>query len=212
MKNVFGRVTMIRVSSISRYLKIVQRLSRHVVILSFLILVFPGELFAKQQQFADFDLQLSRNDDSLLLHGSFSFHFSEAALEALANGLLLVIDTEVVIEPAHGWYWQQSLASFNYKLEIQYHALSQQYLVKNIGDHHPRIFLTQASALSALGQVHQLALIDLSLLDLGEHYEVKIRSMLDSNSLPVPLRPLTYLSDEWRLRSGWKRLYWPVKN
>ncbi|MCW8963002.1 MAG: DUF4390 domain-containing protein [Gammaproteobacteria bacterium] len=186
-----------------------KRLSTQILIMA---LLFSGGLFARQQDFADLDLRLASDEFSLLLQGDLSFHFSKAALEALANGLPLAVDTEVIIKPANKWYWQQSLASFRYKLEIQYHALSQQYLVKGIDHTYPRAFLTQSAALAALGRIKELALVELSSLDPDEQYEVSIRSVLDSESLPVPLRPLTYLSDEWRLRSGWKRLHWPENN
>jgi len=185
---------------------------KQAIMLIVFVLPFSGELFAKQQDFAGLDLQLSNDEISLLLNGDLALHFSKAALEALANGLPLAVDTEITIKPVSRWYWQQSLASFSYKLEIQYHALSQQYLVKGIGFDYPRAFLTQSSALAGLGRVAELALIDLSSLDPDEHYEVSVRSVLDSESLPVPLRPLTYLSDEWRLRSDWKHLPWPVIN
>jgi len=185
---------------------------KQIIILIVLVPSFSGGLHAKQQEFAGLNLQLSDDEISLLLNGELAFHFSKAALEALANGLPLAVDTEIIIKPISRWYWQQSLASLNYKLEIQYHALSQQYLVKGIGYDYPRAFLTQSAALEALGRVAELALIDLSSLDPDEHYEVSVRSALDSESLPVPLRPLTYLSDEWRLRSDWKRLRWPAEN
>ena len=178
----------------------------------FVALILPGRVMAETEAFADMDLHLSQDDVSLLMGGDMSFHFSKAALEALANGLPLAVDTEIVLRPVDKWYWQKSIASYNYKMEIQYHALSQQYLVTEINASYPKAFLTQSSALIALGRINELPLIELSLLDPDAKYQVSVRSSLDSESLPVPLRPLTYLSDEWRLRTDWKRLDWPVKN
>lgn len=174
-----------------------------------LILLYSDQLMANSPDFAGHDLVLVQDDVSLLLRGDILFNFSKAALEALANGLPLAVETEINIKPVDKWYWQKTLASYHYKLEIQYHALSQQYLVKSFGYDYPIAFLTQSSALAALGHVEDLPLIELSLLEAEASYEVSIRSALDSESLPVPLRPLTYLSDDWRLRSEWKRLQWP---
>ena len=183
--------------------------SQSLVALLMLIFLYSDQLMANSQDFASQDLALVQDDVSLLLQGDISFNFSKAALEALANGLPLAVETEINIKPVNKWYWQKSLVSYNYKLEIQYHALSQQYLVKGFSDDYPRAFYTQSSALVALGHVEGLPLIELSLLEAEASYEVNIRSALDSESLPVPLRPLTYLSDDWRLRSEWKRLQWP---
>jgi len=187
-----------------------KRLSRQTLALLMMLVLFYSEsVMANSLDFADQDLELVQDDVHLLLHGNISFNFSKAALEALANGLPLAVETEIDIKPTGKWYWQKSLVSYNYKLEIQYHALSQQYLVKSFGYGYPRAFLTQSAALTALGHVGELPLIELSLLEPEEQYEVKVRSALDSESLPIPLRPLTYLSDDWRLISEWKRLPWP---
>jgi hypothetical protein len=183
--------------------------SQSLVALLMLIFLYSDQLMANSQDFAGQDLALVQDDISLLLQGDISFNFSKAALEALTNGLPLAVETEINIKPVNKWYWQKSLVSYNYKLEIQYHALSQKYLVKSFGDDYPRAFHTQSSALAALGHVKDMPLIELSLLEAEASYEVSIRSALDSESLPVPLRPLTYLSDDWRLRSEWKRLQWP---
>ena len=166
-------------------------------------------LHARADDFADLDLDLSEDDQSLLLDGQITFNFSKAALEALENGLPLGVDTEIIVRPSGKWYWPRATTILSYKQEIQYHALSQHYLVRAIGDEYPRAFLTRSSALEALGTVDRLALVELQKLDLEEQYEVRVRSLLDSESLPVPLRPLTYLSEDWRLRSDWKRLNWP---
>jgi hypothetical protein len=183
--------------------------SQSLVALLMLILLCSDQLMAGTQDFAGQDLALVQDDVSLLLKGDISFNFSKAALEALDNGLPLAVETEINIKPANKWYWQKSLVSYNYKLEIQYHDLSQKYLVKGFSDDYPRAFHTQSSALAALGHVEDLPLIELSLLQAEDSYVVNIRSALDSESLPIPLRPLTYLSDDWRMKSEWKHLQWP---
>jgi hypothetical protein len=187
-------------------------LGQLIIFVPVLCLINPGQILAGTQEFADLQLQLGKDDTSLLLDGDLSFHFSEAALEALANGLPLAVDTEIEIRQGDKWYWQKSLASYSYKLEIQYHALSQQYLVKGFGYTYPKAFYTQSSALTALGRIEGFPLIDLQSLDPDSAYEVNVRTVLDSESLPIPLRPLTYISDEWRMRSDWKRLNWPMGN
>lgn len=183
-----------------------------VVYASVFLLILPGTLAANTTEFADMQLSLEKDDRSLLLQGDLALNFSKAALEALANGLPLAVDAQITIKPKGKWYWQKSLAAYNYKLEIQYHALSQQYLVKGFGFNYPKAFYTQSSALTALGKIEALPLIELQALDADEDYEISIKAELDSESLPIPLRPLTYISDDWRLRSDWKHLKWPAAN
>jgi hypothetical protein len=60
-------------------------------------------------------------------------------------------------------------------------------------------------ALSAMGQVKDIALpndidkTDMSLL---------IRSGIDLNALPTPMRPGALISDKWQLNSPWSDVSW----
>ena len=39
-------------------------------------------------------------------------------------------------------------------------------------------------------------------------YQVKMRTFLDIESLPAPMRPLAYISSDWQLDSDW--VSWPL--
>lgn len=150
--------------------------------------------------------QLSVTEDQfyLVLHGNLGFTFSQAALEALDNGLPLTISTEISIVDPGKWFWNKEIWSANYSQQIYYHALSQQYLVKDIQSSYPTAALSRGAAIQALGDIKRLKLVENSVLGSMERYEVQLTTHLDINSLPTPLRPLAYLSEDWRLQGKWK--------
>ncbi len=163
---------------------------------------------AEEEPFAVYNIKAGRHRVHLILSGDIRFNFSRAALEALDNGLPLTLITEVELAVPNEWLWDRAVWKKSFVHEIQYHALSQQYLVKGIQAGFPRAYLTRSSALQALGKIENLEIRELARLHRDKSYVIRVRSGLNSEALPVPLRPLTYLSDSWRLRGDWEKIYW----
>jgi len=150
------------------------------------------------------ELTVSEDEGQILLNGNLEFSFSRAALEALDNGLPLTVTTQITINDPNKWFFNKTVWSATYSHKIQYHALSQQYLVKDMQSDYPKALLSNSTAIHALGSVEKLALVEKSLIGAIDRYELQVKSSLDINSLPTPLRPLAYLSKDWRLQSEWK--------
>jgi hypothetical protein len=65
------------------------------------------------------------------------------------------------------------------------------------------VYPTLDDALATLEKIDSLPIIDAHLLNVGDHYMVQVRSRLDFDSLPAPLRLKAYFSNDWWLTSGW---------
>ena len=168
----------------------------------------PGMACANDEAFATYDIQVGQEQAYLTLRGDIHFNFSQVALEALDNGLPITLVTEIeLVEPGE-WLWSRTIWKKSFTHEIQYHALSQQYLVKSIQASFPKAYLTLSSALGALGRIENLEVRKPEKSDPDKNHIIRVRTGLDSEKLPIPLRPLTYLSDSWRLRGNWQEIYW----
>ncbi len=64
-------------------------------------------------------------------------------------------------------------------------------------------FSDLTSALRHQGAVRGLPLIDAALLDDDQTYTASLRTRLSLSELPLPIRVRAYVSDAWRLSSGW---------
>lgn len=137
------------------------------------------------------------------LDATLKYQFTPETLAALKNGvsLILVLDIEV-IKPRR-YMWDEEIASLEQRYEIQYLALTGQYLLSNKNSGAKHVFAKLEDALRSLGRIKDLPIIDAHLLNSKEHYMVQARSRLDLDSLPVPLRLKAYFSSEWWLSSGW---------
>jgi len=156
---------------------------------------------ASAQSFTVQNAKIELVDKVYRLDANLKYQLPPKALDALENGvtLLLALDIEV-IQPRR-YMWDKEIASLGY--EIQYLALTDQYLLKNKNSGSQFVYPTLNRALATLEKIDSLPIIDAHLLNKNDHYMVRVQSRLDFDSLPAPLRLKAYFSNEWWLTSGW---------
>jgi len=138
-----------------------------------------------------------------LLDADIDYRFSDEALSALSNGVPLTIQLIIEIERVRNWWLDAEVASLEQRYSLQYHALSHQYLLRNLNSGAFYSFPHYQAAVSALGNLRELPLLDSKLILADEEYTVSMRAELDIEALPSPLRPLAYITPSWRLKSDW---------
>lgn len=137
------------------------------------------------------------------LDASLKYEFSASALSALDSGVTLTLVLDIEVYSASRYLWDDVIATLEQRYEVSYHALSDQYLLRNANSgsqfYHPSL----DAALATLGKIEQLPIIDAHLLEDDQHYMVRVKSRLDLDGLPVPLQLNAYVSSDWWLSSGW---------
>jgi len=153
------------------------------------------------------------SDNVFYLHADIDYHFSDSVIDALHNGVPMVVVLDLELFQKRPWWWDSKVASLEQRYQLQYHALSEQYLVTNLNSGKEYTSFTLHSALYGLRDVDKLPVIDRQLLNRDSEYYVRIRSRLSTNSLPVPLRMKALVSPSWWLSSDWFQwglVYQPV--
>ena len=136
------------------------------------------------------------------------YRLSTEAREALEAGVALAIEIEVEFLRSRRFWFDDSEASLLQTYDLQYHALSERYLVVNRNTGEQSSFANLFSALNFLGRLTELPLIDAALIDPDEAYEIRVRTILSTEDFPGPLRLLTFWRRDWSLRSEWYT--WPL--
>lgn len=155
------------------------------------------------QSFSVQDARTTLEDGVYRLDARLSFELPKKVLEALDNGVPLTFALDIEVRRPRRYLWDDNIASLEQRTTLQYFALTDQYLLRNLNSGYVASYSTLATALRALGDIRGLPIIDAKLLRPDRHYMVSIRSYLDFESLPVPLRMRAYISRDWWLTSGW---------
>lgn len=131
------------------------------------------------------------------------YTLSAEALEALESGVALTFELQIELTRERRFWVDSEIARLVQTDELQYHALSERYIKKNLNSGGQNTFATLLSALGAIGRVVELPIIDAALLDPDATYNVQIRAVLDQNRLPGPLRLFALWQDGFKLESDW---------
>lgn len=148
-------------------------------------------------------------DEVYVLDAEVDYQFSAPVLEALENGVPLVVELQIEVTRHRTWLWNEQQTRLAQRYQLSYHALTEQYLVKNLNSAVQQNLPSAEAAIDVLGQVTNLPLLDKRLLDADENYTVRLRAQLNLDALPTPLRLPAYLSPQWRLTSEWYT--WPLQ-
>ena len=158
---------------------------------------------AEHSQFVIRNAKMTMDRGVYLLDADINYELSGPMTEALLNGIPLVFNLEIEVLELNDWWLNSSIASLKQVYQLEFHALSRQYVVKNLNTGVQEAFPDLSSALRHLGMVVKLPIIDSALLNANEQHAFKLRASLDVDALPLPLRLRAYIYSEWQLDSDW---------
>ena len=139
------------------------------------------------------------------LDATIYYRLSSEARDALQSGVPLTIRLEVELLNNRRLWWDNEDAALRQLYQLEYHALSERYTVQNMNSSDQASFSTLFAALSYLGRVNHLPILDAALLDPERSYDLRVRAVLDVEQFPGPLRLLAFWRRDWSLGSDWYR-------
>jgi len=142
------------------------------------------------------------------LNASLEFDFSDEVLQAINNGVPLVLVLDIEFLRLRQYLWNQEVATLEQRFQLDYHALSEQFVVRNLNSGAQFTFFSLTAALLKIGEIQRLPIIDEQLLfaDDDENIYARIRTRIEYDALPVPLRINALISKSWWLSSVWLKL------
>lgn len=147
-------------------------------------------------------------NDNILIDADLTMNFSADVVDALENGIPLMVAVEVQVFQERLW-WRNIVIKESLQLfELRYHPLTDVHEVKNMATGDRYSFNSRKDAMATLGTIRGAGLIEKKLLSQDSQYFVQMRTLLDISHLPNALRQIASLSSSWRLESPWYR--WPI--
>jgi hypothetical protein len=144
------------------------------------------------------------------LNAVIGYRLSSEALGALHSGVPLGFRLDIEIIDPRRWWFDSEGAALQQAYQLEYHALSERYLVLNTNSGEQESFASLPAALEYLGRIERLPLLDAAVLDDDRGYYVRLRASLDQEQFPGPLRLLAFWRRDWSIASEWYR--WPLRS
>ncbi|MEQ1528179.1 MAG: DUF4390 domain-containing protein [Methylococcales bacterium] len=155
------------------------------------------------------NVQLYKQDQFYNLSADIDYQLSNAAKQALQNGVPLFWGIDIKAQQQRSYLWDKTLLTMSIRYRIQYHALLKMYRVRNEGTGEVFNFSTLAAALSLMSTLRDLPVVAQDRLASELQYQVAIKIVFDRDALPLPLRPIAYTNPQWFLSSDWT--LWPLQ-
>lgn len=178
------------------------------VALLFVLLTATTSTFADEAPSEDWGDFLINNltthlaDNVFMVNVEQEFNLNNTVTEALVNGVPITLETEFSVY-TESWYSSTTILELNQRYRVNYHALSQQFILTNLNTEKQSSYSSLHKVLLSLQQIKDLPLVDKSLLPQDEELYIRVRNRLDISALPLPLRATAYFSSSWRLKSDW---------
>jgi hypothetical protein len=180
------------------------------ILVLILLLALAADALARASGFSVKQAQTREQAGQIFMSAKIDVNFSEPVLEALDHGVPLTLVFHVQVRRTKAWMWEDSLIDEQWRYAIRYRPLSERYEVYRLPSSEGRDFVTRDAAIRALGELGEQPLIGLDRLEPDADYELQIKVFLDIEELPLPLRPMAYLTPSWKLSSGWMK--WPLNH
>jgi len=164
---------------------------------------------ANAEAFTVRSVETSLIDKVYTLSAQIDYSFSDAAIEALENGVPLIVLIKIEVERERNWWLNKEIAELQQGYLLLYHALTEKYIINNLNSGAQENYDSLHGAVAALGQLDSLPILDANLTSEDARYLVRLRTFLDLEALPAPMRPVAYISSQWRLESDWYE--WPLQ-
>ena len=177
-----------------------------------LLLLFIISLPVYAEPFSVDYAHVSKIGNGYVLNARVVYPLTARVQEAIANSVPIVFSQQIKLirqTPLLGkyWIWEQTPWLTEIRYEIRYHALSQQYIVRDLGTKNQNTYPSLNDALQALGNIYTLSLPPEHLTE-THNLSLQIRSELDLYALPTPMRPGALISKKWQLASPWVDAQW----
>lgn len=173
-----------------------------------LLLGASGHIAAQEEDPGRFEIRSASAEldaGVYYLNAWIELRLSSDALAALRSGVPLTIRLDVELLSNRRFWMDADAAELLQRYQLDYHALTERYVVSNLNSGDQSSFATIFSALNYLGRIEKLPLIDAALLEPDRRYDVRLRVVLDMESLPGPLRLLAFWRRDWSIASDWYR-------
>ena len=147
---------------------------------------------------------MSVTGESVAIDADIQYQLSDEAREALEHGVPLYIVVEIKTEETGKLLWNRSLKRHSLVYRLEYHPLSQRYLLIDKTNAKRQDFQSLSSLLNQLSQVRAWSITLPDDINHQQNYRTQIRARLDIQSLPAPLRLIAFVSRNWQLFSEWQ--------
>ena len=127
---------------------------------------------------------------------------SDAALDALAEGIPLTLVLDIVVTRERRFLPDEDVAELQQRWRLECDALSERYVVVNLNSRAQATYPSLAEALDDLSRIDALPLIDEDLLVAGSRHDISLQASVEIGGISTAVKILVFWR-EWSRSTEW---------
>jgi hypothetical protein len=127
---------------------------------------------------------------------------SDAALDALAEGIPLTLVLDILVTRERRFLPDEDVAELQQRWRLEYDALSERYVVVNLNSRAQATYPSLAEALDDLSRIDALPLIDEDLLVAGSRHDISLQASVEIGGISTAVKILVFWR-EWSRSTEW---------
>jgi hypothetical protein len=137
------------------------------------------------------------------LNARIQLPISDAVRRGLAEGVPLSLELDLDIHRVRQLLPNSRVAELTQRYHLQYNAVSARYILRNDNSGQQESLGTIDEAIERLSEVHNLPVLDKSLIARDRRYEAEVRAKIDFGTIPFTLRMLMFWVSDWHRECDW---------
>jgi hypothetical protein len=122
---------------------------------------------------------------------------------ALSDGVTVNAELQTVVSRQRRFWFDNTLVDVTLRRELSWHAVSERYILREVGSGTQQVFMTLDQALIAAGEVDDWPVVVEPQLDPDSTYTISVRAGVRRGRMSDALRAIIFWSDSWNRSSEW---------
>lgn len=149
-------------------------------------------------------IEVSNNDDHLLLYFNVVDCFTEEMKKAIDSGIATTFNFIIRIYEVRGLLWDKKIADIKVNHEVQYDSLKKVYKVRLSDRDNDTVFMKDFKRVKTwMSEISGLEVAEISALQAGVPYQIRMMVELDKIRLPFYLHNVFFFLSLWDFETDW---------
>lgn len=173
-------------------------------LLAVLVLLYSGcSLVSDMDQngFEVIEARLSHTGTLCLVDANLDHHFSSTVMEALEQGVPLTLVRHFKLNRIRNFWPDEELVSVSRRIHLSVHPKTRAYRIVYSDTGVIENFASLTTLIEYLDSIRDWPITTPNYWHPDQTYQASLSITLDIEALPLPLRPIAYLSPDWHLES-----------
>lgn len=185
------------------FVRYYSNLWRNLQVIFFGFLISAGSIAQGESSFNVTSASFTMQDGLLLLNSTIEIELPQYINKAIDQGFAVPLMFEVEVLEYSPYWFDKKLLSLKQQYQLHFLPMLSSYAIFDVNANERLYYNSRQQAVRHLKVVYAYPMFDISNINQSGLAYVRIRSGIDVDELPLPLKSSSLWDNDWELESDW---------